>query len=384
MTIWPMPIPEDLIPSGTDDEVSDEESSPIVDIEATEQMDVDADIASALEAIEKVHLHDVVDEDEIEVEFDVENGADGTEPASVSLSDPPVTPVEPGVPSEKETAEIPSRESTTAKRTVDAAKLQKANAVIQNLQTRLSQMNKAGLKLKSNLEESLKNNKELHERWVRVSADYQNYQKRTRSKLGEFVEAEQMTVIRSFLPIFENFKRALASSEEESTFHEGIRLIYKQIEELLVSWKVREIPALNENFDPFIHEAMDRIIAETDEMNNKVVTVYETGYYFKDKVLRPARVVVAMAIDQLTSESESADESSPTDSEPAESQGEKPDETEADESVEESTGELVEEADSNSENQVEMSQAEKNPDAADSNERKKLDIDEESDIISQR
>ncbi|MBN1354966.1 nucleotide exchange factor GrpE [bacterium] len=270
------PFDSNDLPSGEESEEVAENSSPVIDIGEDEMLDVDADIASALAAIESSKS-----------EGPVKPRQETTEPGPAAGE----TPTESDTPVEEDTRSEASRK------------------MIKQLHKRIKKLRKETSSYRTRLEESNEKAKSLHDSWVRVNADYQNYQKRTRSRMSEFVEAEQMNLIRTFLPVFENFKRALNCSSDSGNFKEGIKLIYKQIEDLLISWKVREIPALGEEFDPFVHDAMDRIPAEKSEDNNIVVRVYETGYFFKERVLRPAKVIVAVSPETqktIVSESEEA------------------------------------------------------------------------------
>ncbi len=145
---------------------------------------------------------------------------------------------------------------------------------------------------RSHAEEKVKETKEIEDKWVRVSADYQNFQKRAKNKLGEFVELERLKVLREIVPVFENLKRPLEYSGDLEGLVEGINLIYKQFNDVLNSMGVKEMEAENQPFDPFYHEALHRI-ENTDVPNNTILEVLGMGFYINDRVLRPAKVAVS-------------------------------------------------------------------------------------------
>ncbi len=93
--------------------------------------------------------------------------------------------------------------------------------------------------------------------------------------------------------IVDDFQNALesASEGEDKEFIRGFEMIYNNLLEVLKKEGLSEIPAVNEKFDPFKHEAVDMV--PTDEHpEHTVIGVLQKGYTFKDKVLRPARVQV--------------------------------------------------------------------------------------------
>ena len=100
----------------------------------------------------------------------------------------------------------------------------------------------------------------------------------------------------SILDVVDNFERAVAVEPEKSDFHsfyEGIRLIEKHLKEILLSAGVDVIDPINKPFDPFYHEAMMKEMRD-DVPDGTVTTVFQKGYKFEDRLLRPAKVKVAI------------------------------------------------------------------------------------------
>jgi molecular chaperone GrpE len=130
---------------------------------------------------------------------------------------------------------------------------------------------------------------------LRLRADFENFRRRTHQEREEWFRQAAEDVVRALLPVLDNFERALAQPGERlEDFLTGIRMIHRQLEEILVQQGLERIPGAGKEFDPHIHEAVAR--TETGEVpENTVVEELRAGYYFKGKVLRPAMVKVAKA-----------------------------------------------------------------------------------------
>jgi molecular chaperone GrpE len=135
------------------------------------------------------------------------------------------------------------------------------------------------------------------ERWLRALADIENFRKRTRREMETATNLANAILLRELLEVLDNFERALGTTPSgdvapDEGFQEGVRLIYGQIRGVLRQHEVTQIEADGAPFDPNLHEAVSQV--ETDEVpSHHVAQVVQTGYMLKDKVLRPARVVVA-------------------------------------------------------------------------------------------
>jgi len=138
--------------------------------------------------------------------------------------------------------------------------------------------------------------KELEESLLRNQAELMNYKKRKEEETNRVLKYAEEDVLRGFLPILDNFERAINMDndnldDEVSKFLEGFKLMYKQIKELLLKFEVSEIDALDKEFDPATSQA---VIVDKDENKESgvVLEVLQKGYMYKDRVLRTAMVKV--------------------------------------------------------------------------------------------
>ena len=136
---------------------------------------------------------------------------------------------------------------------------------------------------------------ELNDKYLRLSAEFDNYRKRTLKEKMELTKNAGEQVLVKILPVVDNFERALASMEQAKdveALKKGVELIYNSFKEFLAQNGVKEVPCLNSEFDTDIHEAITKIPAPSEEQKGKVVDCIEKGYYLNDKVMRFAKVVV--------------------------------------------------------------------------------------------
>ena len=143
-------------------------------------------------------------------------------------------------------------------------------------------------------------NAELKDRLARRQADFENYRKRVERERSETYNRVVADVAAKLLPVSDNLKRALeaessveaAESDEFRHFLSGVDLIWKQLNGVLEALCVKPIPAVGEQFDPHIHEAV--VTEATDEYEpDTVMQEIVAGYRLGDKLIRPALVKVA-------------------------------------------------------------------------------------------
>ncbi len=130
--------------------------------------------------------------------------------------------------------------------------------------------------------------------YVRLQADFDNFRRRTRN--GEAAAKEKMTadVVKEFLPVLDNFDRALAHMSKDpagAAYAEGFAMLQKQMQKVLADFGVTEIHAEGAHFDPHFHEAVMQAAAD-DKEDDTVSMVFQKGYMLKDYVIRPAKVQV--------------------------------------------------------------------------------------------
>jgi len=135
---------------------------------------------------------------------------------------------------------------------------------------------------------------ELEDKLLRVAADFENYKKRVAREREEYVAHANERLLKELLPILDDLERALdaVGHHEEATVEEGVRLVHRSLAGLLERNGVREISTEGQ-FDPHVHEALLSQPSEAEE--GSVIDVVQKGYTLGDRVVRPARVVIAAA-----------------------------------------------------------------------------------------
>jgi molecular chaperone GrpE len=165
--------------------------------------------------------------------------------------------------------------------------------------------------VRAELDKVRKDYDELFARLQRVSADYSNFQKRVPRQIGDSVNYEREKIVRSFLPVLDNFDHTLKAHSRESTdaMVKGVEIIYGQMLDILRSHGVQQIQASGEPFDPSQHEAMMRR-EEPGKPADIVLEELQKGYMMNGRVLRPSRVVISAAPAELAPPQEMKDEAS--------------------------------------------------------------------------
>ncbi|MDQ3823290.1 MAG: nucleotide exchange factor GrpE [Actinomycetota bacterium] len=128
----------------------------------------------------------------------------------------------------------------------------------------------------------------------RLAADFDNYRKRTAREQLEMTSRANERLVKELLPVLDDLERALdaAKAHEEAKLEEGVRLVHRSLADLLAKEGLAEIDT-NGRFDPHVHEALLSQPSEAEE--GSVIQVVQKGYRLGDRVVRPARVVVAAA-----------------------------------------------------------------------------------------
>lgn len=145
---------------------------------------------------------------------------------------------------------------------------------------------------------------ELFEKLQRVSADYQNFQKRAPRQIADSIAYEKETLIKSLLPAMDNFEHTIQNAhktEDIQVVVKGIQIVYDQLLGILRSYGIEPIPAVGEKFDPSMHQAMMKQHKD-DVENNVVLEEFQKGYKINDRVLRPSKVIVNILPEEEISE----------------------------------------------------------------------------------
>ena len=130
------------------------------------------------------------------------------------------------------------------------------------------------------------------DRLLRLAADFENYKKRAARERSEYIALANERLIAELLPILDDLERALSAAEqhEEAQLEEGVRLVHRSLAGLLERHGVTPI-GTDGKFDPHVHEALLSQPSEAEE--GSVIDVVQKGYKLGERVVRPARVVVA-------------------------------------------------------------------------------------------
>ncbi len=134
--------------------------------------------------------------------------------------------------------------------------------------------------------------KEKDDRLLRSRAEFDNYRRRTQKEKEELYQMATADCVLSFLEVLDNLERAAEADGDAAELKKGVDMILKQFREQLAKIDVKEIEAMGAEFDPELHNAVNRIEDE-NYGENVVCQVFQKGYTIKDKALRCAMVVVA-------------------------------------------------------------------------------------------
>lgn len=131
---------------------------------------------------------------------------------------------------------------------------------------------------------------------LREQAEIQNMNNRFKKEQTSLLKYDGQSLAKAILPVMDNLKRALeieVSDENGEQLKKGIQMVHDHLDEALTGNSVTEIEALGQKFDPTLHQAVQTVPAEDGQESDTVVQVLQAGYQLKDRVLRPAMVMVA-------------------------------------------------------------------------------------------
>lgn len=146
---------------------------------------------------------------------------------------------------------------------------------------------------KSGFEALVAEKNEINEKYLRLAADFQNYKRRIENEKKEIYSYANESLIIELLDVIDNFDRAINSTNSKDvTLLEGVSMIYKQLYDILTKFGLKEIEAENCQFDPNFHHAVMRAKSDNND-SNTVIEVFQKGYTFSGKVIRPCMVKVS-------------------------------------------------------------------------------------------
>ncbi|MCB0734919.1 MAG: nucleotide exchange factor GrpE [Flavobacteriales bacterium] len=138
---------------------------------------------------------------------------------------------------------------------------------------------------------------ELNDKYLRLYSEFDNYRRRTARERLDLMKSAAADLLSELLPVADDFDRTVSSIEtsekkEIDALLEGVKLVQHKFINTLQKQGLTAFDAMEQPFDPDVHEAITKIPAPTPELKGKVVDVIEKGYMLNDRVLRYAKVVV--------------------------------------------------------------------------------------------
>ncbi len=131
------------------------------------------------------------------------------------------------------------------------------------------------------------------ERLMRLQADFENYKKRTQKEKLDTYQFALEDIMTKLLPVLDNLDRAEAAADDSNkdSYREGVQMVFKQLVNILQEEGLAEIKSIGEKFDPNFHHGV-AVGEDSEKEDQEVLEVFQKGYTFKDKVIRPAMVKV--------------------------------------------------------------------------------------------
>lgn len=130
---------------------------------------------------------------------------------------------------------------------------------------------------------------------LRLAAELDNYKKRVAKERESLIRYAAQDVLQELIPVLDNFERAIESADKSKdfvSFLEGVKMIYKNMYDVMGRKGLARIHAVGETFDPNIHEAVMQVTSQ-EHPENVVVEELQKGYMLHDRVIRPSMVVVS-------------------------------------------------------------------------------------------
>ena len=137
---------------------------------------------------------------------------------------------------------------------------------------------------------------QLEDKYLRAEAEMANMTNRFKKEQATLLKYDGQSLAKDVLPVLDNLARALqieAGDEVSRLLKHGIEMIHRDMQKALADNHITKIDALGKPFDPVYHQAVKTVPAQKGQKSETVVEVYQDGYLLKDRVLRPAMVVVA-------------------------------------------------------------------------------------------
>ena len=182
--------------------------------------------------------------------------------------------------------EVVEETAQTEENQQEEAAQEEAQATEQTVEEQLANM----------LEEAQQMVREEKDKYLRLSAEFDNYRKRTLKEKAELIKNGGEKTLTAILPVLDDFERALKNmetSEETKAMKEGVELIFSKFQKILGQEGLQKIETEGQAFDTDFHEAIALIPAPAEELKGKILDCVQTGYMLNEKVIRHAKVAVA-------------------------------------------------------------------------------------------
>jgi len=150
-------------------------------------------------------------------------------------------------------------------------------------------------RLKEKIEKNEEEIKDLRDKYLRALADRDNYRKRMERELDNFRQYAQVEFFNKVIPVLDSFERAMDGASVDNDYEnyaQGVEIIYRQLKDALRSMGLEDFSSLGEVFDPSRHEAVATVVND-EKPENTIVEEISKGYMVKDRVIKPAKVLVS-------------------------------------------------------------------------------------------
>ena len=179
---------------------------------------------------------------------------------------------------------------------VDETAQTEENVADENAQEEAQAELSAEEQLANMLAESQQMVEEQKDKYLRLSAEFDNYRKRTLKEKAELIKNGAEKTLTAILPVLDDFERALKNmeaSEETKAMKEGVELIFNKFQKILGQEGLQKIETEGKDFDVDFHEAIALIPAPSEDLKGKILDCVQTGYMLNEKVIRHSKVAVA-------------------------------------------------------------------------------------------
>ena len=199
---------------------------------------------------------------------------------------------------EKKTEEMKNVEEETAEKNMEQPAAEEEQPVEGEAQQKAEEPEKELTpeeKLQVEVEKLQAEQEEMKDKYLRLSAEFDNYRKRTMKEKAELILNGGEKAFKAILPVIDDMERALATMQKATdvdAVKEGVDLIYNKFIQILGQNGVHAIDTKEKELDTDFHDAIAIIDAPSEELKGKILDCVETGYTLNDKVIRHAKVVV--------------------------------------------------------------------------------------------